>query len=170
MLGYQISSLLSLAPIVYKKFLGLYCYWNLPTEIKRGTFIVINTVGHWVILFHHPNRHGCIKLYMSKYGICQLFSLHYRTYELFDSLAQQSATTWLHHLKGVRGTLQTNKRQYQEDSSISCALFVITYIVHRFYNLELTFKECLKVTFSKKSLSKNEKRVAKTIKRLNKGF
>jgi hypothetical protein len=108
MLGYEISSLLSLAPHVYKRFLGLYCISNLPTELTRGKFIVINkrheSVGHWVILFHHPNRHVCVKLYMSKYSICQLFSLHYRTYELFDSLAQQSATTWKQHLGGFRGT------------------------------------------------------------------
>lgn len=145
MIGFDICRLLSHQSAVYQNLIGLFHINEIPEKIDYHKFAIINYSNHWFVV--HRNLLNEI--------------------EVFDSLGKNSSASGKvknHFNSGFA----TNSTQLQSDNSTLCGQFSIFYIVHRYFNHDVSFNDFLNQFFSSNK-KRNEERVKKCISRLENG-
>lgn len=141
MLGYELSSIISLVPAVYQFYQGVYCLKSLPKKLKKRCFFFLNIGNHWVTVYR--NKH----------------------WELFNPLGTDHNFI-VQNLK-YKGTWQFNTTRVQAENSSICGLFCVAFSFYRVLNEELDLEDVLNSTFSKHT-KRNERRVKKICKKIEK--
>lgn len=139
-------------PYFKTHFLGVFAFDQFPNLKYRQCYIGNTDISsgpgeHWI-------------------GILQT---KHNTIEIFDSLGFNEKKKLLiqkrfENSKGIK-YLDINQTQFQSNTSTSCGRFVIYYLVRRLFNLDLSFKQFLRLSFVK-SVNQNEKIVEKYCKQL----
>lgn len=114
---------------------------QLPKTLKIKHFLIINT--------ETSEENG-------QHWFCLLRS-SLRKYEIFDSLGftESKQLVFKAFAKFRSGSFIYNINQFQLDTSDTCGLFVLYFIVHRLHNFDISFEDLLQEIFSN-SLSLNE--------------
>jgi hypothetical protein len=120
---------------------GVYSINTLPQTLKIHNFVFCNTAT--------SNSKG-------EHWFC-VVKTKKNELELFDSLGvnENKEDFYLTNLKFKEKHLTFNQTQFQENSSETCGLFCLYFIVHYLYNYELSFDDLLEAIFVT-DCSKNE--------------
>jgi len=135
MISPQFFEKISLFPNLKPHFIGVYALDNLPKVIKEHKFLICNTDTQ-----SGPGKHWFCLLKISKSEI-----------ECFDSLGidnkkKQILFNQLKHFKVKK--VKFNVTAVQLDSSNTCGLFVLYFLIHRNYNKDVGFAEFLNSIFT----------------------
>lgn len=140
--GKELVNFFARHPQIKQFFLGVFFIDQVP-KIPVHHFCIINTslsteaqkVSHWI-------------------GLCRYSK---KLYECFDSLG--TTAKFLNDHFDFSGEVEFNSKRLQPLNSILCGAYVITYLVFRCLNPELTFEEVVNSHFYANP-EKNEKNVS----------
>ena len=125
----------------YMNFSGLFCIDNIPNEIRKHHFAIINLSkqdekgSHWLTL--HRTIDGCI--------------------EVFDSLGYDLRKKNILSEHFPFTYFQINLTPVQSQDSFLCGQFCIYYVVERFLHFDEDFSEFMNDRFSSNCARNEEK-------------
>ena len=117
----EFLTLLDHVPTVKNRLRKIVSIDQIPRTLKVRHFLIINTD-----VSSKPGRHWFI--------ILKVAAKHY---ELFDSLG--SSNSYVRQHIPYSGICQVNETPVQKQSSSSCGEFCLYFIIHRLFNLDLSF-------------------------------
>ena len=127
-------------------FDGIYAINTLPKTIKLRHFCICNT----------DQSSG-----LGEHWFCFLRN-SISSIECFDSLGinEEKKQILIENCKfrNIK-EIEFNETQFQSNSSNSCGLFAIYFLIERMHNLDLTFDELLEEIFEPENVNANEQKV-----------
>lgn len=125
-------------------WLGVRPLDKIPRKFPPKKFLIVNLSPSF-----HPGSHWIV--------LCRP---HKDRMELFNSLGSQTIDDLKPHLNFTfKSKISFNNSPLQLDSSSSCGLYCIYFVIHRFLNLDQDFDEVLEDSFAP-SLHENENKVS----------
>lgn len=119
---------------IKKNFVGIYSFDTIPKRFRSNGFLISNTQNS-----SEPGEHWFCLIKKSP-----------KKFEYFDSLGVDEAK--LKKIQTLKvfnrhSTVVFNETPFQKQTSISCGLFVLYFIIHRMHNLDMSFSELLEEIF-----------------------
>lgn len=131
----ELEDIIKKFPSISNIFKGVFSINKAPKRIKSKCFYILNTE-----IDSNPGKHWfCIvKVAPSKY-------------EYFDSLGVNDEK--IHHLNKYHvfpkhSKVLYNETQFQDNTTSTCGLFVLYFLIHRLHNLDLSFLNLLEEIFT----------------------
>ena len=133
-------------PLLLSKFDGIFSSDTIPKKVKKDHFAICNTD-----VSSGPGQHWYCYVKVDR-----------QTIECFDSLGiTEEKKIFLQRKLCFSGIskINFNVSSVQSSSSNSCGLFVLFFLIQRYYNRDISFDDLLNIIFVE-STSENEKIVA----------
>ena len=154
MQGFELNDFLNHFPILKTHNRGIFAINTLPKSLKFRHFCICNTdvsdgAGiHWFCFLKNSKN----------------------TVECFDSLGiNQEKLQKLQNNCKFRNIkdIEYNETQFQPETSNTCGLFTLYFIVERMHNLDLPFDELLEEIFDASNQEKNNTKVLEFYKNIS---
>lgn len=144
----EINAVLENFPYFKSNFKGIFAIDQIPNRIKYREFLIGNTDiasgqgKHWFAVI--KTKKGTIELFDSLGA---------------DSSKQQFYYNYCKNIKGINEIL-INSTQFQSSNTSTCGQFTMYFLINRLFNLDISFKQFLKISFVQ-CLEENEQIVEK---------